>query len=233
MVTLPRFCVHHAVPVDVSERPCALDSARNSLALVPRSRKRVSLSYGIDKTRFRPGARNMKFCSERSSISDMMRRKQGSEERGPQLSNSQEKGSRAHEMRWHDATSPANGRAEKMEHRLQTESAQLPSQICRYTRRKNWIVDRCTRVGSMDGQATILAHLRPRLTNGNLCVRAGGIAGERAGLDNDQHSAAAQPALHACLQRDSVSGADHPMLLAGAGEQNRPGCNAGMARAHC
>ena len=112
-----------------------------------------------------------------------MQRKQGSEERGPQLSDSLQKGSRAHEM--------SNQRMRGEENRLQTVSATLACKSAA-TEKK---LDR----GSMgkNSQATILAHLRPRLTNGNLCVRAGGIAGERAGLDTDRHSAAVQPALPA------------------------------------
>ena len=63
LVTLPRFCVHHHVRVKVSERPCSLDSARNSLALVRNSLFRGTTCYGIDKPRVGHGARNMRFVA--------------------------------------------------------------------------------------------------------------------------------------------------------------------------
>ena len=140
---------------------------------------------GIEKTRFRHGARNMKFYSERSSISDMMQRKQGSEERGPQLSDSLKKGSRAHEMRCYDATDArrrASPATELKTHSFPRKSA-ATEQI--------WIVDRIRKQQS----SRICCHVS---RTGADC----GIAGERAGLDTESptntHSQPCMPTARQC-----------------------------------
>ena len=137
LVTLPRFCVHHDHVLADPERPCAFHSARYSLALVPSSRKRVLYVIGL-KNAFSAWCQKSETLLRTLQHQRYDERKQEIDERGPQLCDSPEKGSRAHAIMKRADTDATDARilVSTTERSIGCKTAQLSSQICSYG--ANW-----------------------------------------------------------------------------------------------